>query len=207
MVSPPGGKLERRIGLTKAAYKLASLHPNVGKPPKQSERESTADCEGNIYAPPESDEELLEQEELPLTKPKSSNASIRSLQACKRDVRASSFRSSSPPGELPTAASIIRPTIWGEKFSKRKSNMASGDTSDDDGFFSEKKVKRTKRTYKSQSNTFATSPKIEKTNKAKTKASSSSPAGKKSGPVFRKVDTQLLISQGKLLRFQQETLC
>lgn len=206
MVSPPGGKLERRIGLTKAGFKLASLHPNVGKPPvKQSERQSTADSEGGIYAPPESDEESLEQEELPLTKPESSNASIRSLQACGRDVRASSLRSSSPPGELPTPASIIRPTVWSKQ--KRNSNMASGDTSDDDGFFSEKKVKRTKTTYKSQSNTLATSSKIEKMNKGKTKASSSSPAVKKSGPVFRIVDTQPLISQGKLSCFQQETLC
>lgn len=215
MVSRQDKKLERRVGMSKGDYKQPSLHPNVGKPPtKPMEQESTVDWESDveIFRPPESDEEPLEQEDkpsAPVSPPpqlKSSNARFRPLKANGLNARSSSHQSSSPPTELSNPASSIPATLF--YFSnrqtcpkKRNSNMMSGDMSDDELFTTAKKLRKT---YKRQSTMPDTSPKTEKMKKGKIKVNGSSPAGKKRGPEFRTFDTQPLISQGKLLPFQFE---
>lgn len=211
MVSRQDRKLDRRVGLSKGDYKQASLHPNVRKPPpKQPERESSVDSDGNIFAPPESDEESLEQEDKPSAraspppKPRSSNASFRRFKADGLDARSSSHQSSSPPSELSNPASSIPATLFYSSNrqtspKKRNSTMISGDISDDELFTSPKKLRRT---YKGHSTMPDTSSKTEKVKNGKIKTNGSSPAGKKHGPEFRTFDTQPLISQGKLLPFQ-----
>lgn len=216
MPSPKNKMLERRVGLTRGNYKLGSLHPYAGKPPrKQQERESTADLDGRIYGPPvtESDEESPDQEEKqsapisPLSEPKNSNASIRSLKANGLRARSSSHQSSSPPREIPNPASNIRPATF-DNSKKRRNHMMSGDFGEDEfgeGFaFSCQKKKKSRKSYKGHSNMLDTTPKTEKKNKGRTKADSGSPTAKKSGPKFRVYDTQSIISQGKLWPFQRE---
>lgn len=212
MVSQPGTKLKRIVGLTKSDFKLESLHPNAKKlPARQLKRESTADSEGKIFGPPvtESDEESLEQEDkqsAPASR-KSSNASTRPPRANGLDTRASSCQRGSQPRELSNPPSITPASHFSSSsrqptLKKRNSNMMSGDTSDDDQM---NVPKRPKKTYNSRRSTVLDTPrKTEKTNKGKVKANSSSLAGKMGGPVFRKVDIEPFISQGKLLPFQQE---
>lgn len=211
MVSRQDRELDRRVGLSKRDYKQASLHPNVRKPPtKQPERESTIDSDENIFAPPESDEESLEQEDKasapvsPPPEPQSSNATFRPLKADGLNARSSSHQSSSPPRELSNPASSIPATLFCSsnrqtRPKKRNSNMMSGDLSDDEVFTTPKKLRRT---YKGFSTMPDTSPKTEKIKKGEIKINGSSSAGKKRGPEFRTFDTQPLISQGKLLPFQ-----
>lgn len=198
-------KIERRVGLTKGAHKFASLHPNARKEPtKRQGRESIEDLEENIYKPPvtESDEESLEEDG---KQPNSSNASTRSFKAKGRDTRSSSCQSSSPPRELyNTASNIPAGRFFSSsqlgKSAKRNNNMMSGDISDDDGF--SKGPRRISKMYKSHSATQDASLKTEKMSKGKIKVNDSSTANKKGRPVFRTVDTEPIISQGKLLHFQ-----
>lgn len=201
--------LARRLGLSKADYQLGSLHPNARKPStKQPERASDLDSEGEIFAPPmtESDEESEDEMERQsasmssLTKRKSSNASIGSPKAIGRrlNVRSLSHQSNSPTGELSNPASIIPPSSWHNYTVKRSSHMMSGDISEEDGFSTAKRKPKRFYTNNRQSTTLDTSPKTGKMNKGKTKANRSSPAGKKSAPEFRTVDTRAMILKGKL---------
>ncbi|MCJ1463289.1 hypothetical protein MMC07_001895 [Pseudocyphellaria aurata] len=194
--------LARRLGLNKADYKLESLHPNAGKlSTKQPERDFDSDSEENIFGPPESDDESQEEGERQstsmssLTNRKSSNASVGSLKANGLNVRSLSHQSTSPPGELSNPASIIPPSSWRKGTGKRNSTMTSGDISEEDCFPTAKKRPKKTNTYTRQSTTLDTSPKTGKVNKGKTKGNSSSPAGKKSAPKFRTVDTQSMISK------------
>lgn len=199
--------------MNRGDYKLGSLHQIVRKPlMDQPEQESTLDLEGGIYGPPvtESDEESLEEKQsapVPTLKQrKGSDTSIRSYRDSGLDVRSSSHEGSSPPKELFNTTSIIPA---GNFFSssqqksdkKRNSSMMSGDFSEDESWKAKKKPKKI---YKGHFTMLDTSPKTGKMNKGKNQVNGSSPASKKRGPVFRTPDTEPILSQGKLIPFQQE---